>query len=214
MSSLSRTDTGGREEPRGAPHPGRDDDPESDDAAPVVAGRPTANGPASGDAGPPDPVAEARALLANVAPRRRLWLGSRRRQVSAGVIILAAIGFLAFQGLTNATEYFQTTKQAVANRPSLGTKPFRIEGTVENDVRTAGSKLLFTIYGPGQAVNVVSTGSPSPLFKPGIPVVLEGHWQGDTYMSNLIMVKHTASYTEAHPGRLKPQVPARSATKK
>ena len=178
------------------PPPWRDDDPESLDA------------------GTRDPVEEARALLANVGnPRRRQWLGSRRRQAFAGVIILGAIGFLAFQGLTNATEYFQTTHQAVANRASLGTKPFRIEGTVEKDVRQKGADILFTIYGPGQAVKVVSTGSPPELFKPGIPVVLEGHWgPGDVYMSNQIMVKHTASYTEAHPDRLKPQTPARPAS--
>jgi cytochrome c-type biogenesis protein CcmE len=79
-------------------------------------------------------------------------------------------------------------------------------------VRKSGGDVLFTIYGPGQAVRVVSSGSPPQLFKPGIPVVLEGHWgPGDVYMSNLIMVKHTASYTEAHPDRLKPQHPVRSA---
>jgi cytochrome c-type biogenesis protein CcmE len=177
-----------------------DDDPESGDAAPI---------------GTLDPMEQARALLANVGtPHRRHWLGSRRRQAFAGVVILGAIGFLAYQGLTNATEYFQTTEQAVAHRASLGTKPFRIEGTVENDVHSRGGDVLFTIFGPGQAVNVVSSGSPPQLFKPGIPVVLEGHWQGDTYMSNLIMVKHTASYTEAHPGRLKSQLPPAPAAKK
>jgi cytochrome c-type biogenesis protein CcmE len=174
----------------------RDDDPESLDATTT---------------GGKDAREEARALLAGIGtPRRRQWLGSRRRQVFAGVVVLGAIGFLAFQGLTNATEYFQTTRQAVAHRASLGTKPFRIEGTVENNVRRSGQDILFTIYGPGQAVAVMSSGSPPQLFKPGIPVVLEGHWQGDTYMSDLIMVKHTASYTEAHPDRVKAQLPTGS----
>jgi cytochrome c-type biogenesis protein CcmE len=155
-----------------------------------------------------DPLAEARALLASTGGiRRRAWLGSRRRQVAAAVVILGAIGYLAFQGLTNATEYFLTTKQAVAQKASLGTKPFRIEGNVERDVTTVGGKLHFSIYSQGVAVAVVSTGSPTQLFKPGIPVVLEGHWQGNYYASNTIMVKHSASYTEAHPDRVKPQVP-------
>jgi cytochrome c-type biogenesis protein CcmE len=173
----------------------RDDDPESGDAAPVATV-------------PWDPSEEARALLANVgAPRRRQWLGSRRRQAVAGTIILGAIGFLAFQGLTNATQYFQTARQAVANRATLGTKTFRIEGTVEHDVRQQGRYELFTIYEGGTAVQVRSTGTPPQIFKPGIGVVLVGHWQGDTYMSDQIMVKHSASYTEAHPQRLKPQLP-------
>ena len=55
---------------------------------------------------------------------------------------------------------------------------------------------------------VVNSSQPPQLFKPGVPVVLEGHWQGPVYASDQIMVKHTASYVEAHPDRLKSQLPA------
>ena len=140
-------------------------------------------------------------------PRRRTRLTSRRRVVVAGVVVAVALGFLVFRGLANATEYFLTTSQAVQQKAHLGTSPFRIEGTVENDVRQVGDTVRFTIFSGGTAVKVISTGNPSPLFKPGIPVVLDGHWSGDTYMSDLIMVKHSASYVEAHPGRLKSQLP-------
>jgi cytochrome c-type biogenesis protein CcmE len=61
-------------------------------------------------------------------------------------------------------------------------------------------------------VSVVDTKEPPELFKPGIPVVLEGHWAGSVFASNLIMVKHSASYTEAHPDRLKPQVSTKGST--
>jgi cytochrome c-type biogenesis protein CcmE len=148
------------------------------------------------------------------APRRRTSLGSRRRKIVAGVVILGALGFLLLRGLTNATEYFKTTTQAVQEKAQLGTKPFRIEGTVENDVREAGDTVQFTIVAGGTAVKVVSTNSPPQLFKPGIPVVLDGHWAGPVYSSDLIMVKHTASYVEAHPDRLKSQLPAGSGTSK
>ena len=160
-----------------------------------------------------DPLAEARALMAGAAgPRRRNWLGSRRRQAGAASVIVAAVGFLAFQGLTNATEYFLTTRQAVAQRASLGARSFRIEGNVANDVRKVDRGLRFSISNQGVVVSVVSTGSPSQLFKPGIPVVLDGHWQGDVYDSNLIMVKHSASYNAAHPDRVKRQVPTRGGS--
>jgi cytochrome c-type biogenesis protein CcmE len=140
---------------------------------------------------------------------RRRILATRRRQVVAAVVILAAIGFLVSEGLRNATSYFLYTNQAVAQRASLGTKPFRIEGTVEPGVRRSGEYTDFTIVAHNVAVPVVSTGSPTSLFKPGIPVVLEGHWAatGPVYDSNLIMVKHTASYVAAHPNRLKSQLP-------
>lgn len=150
-----------------------------------------------------DPYAEARRLLAGPgAPRRRNWLGSRRRQAFAGVVVLGAIGFLVFQGLTNATSYFLTTKQAVARQASLGTRVFRLEGTVERDVRYVDGTSRFNVASQGVAVAVVNTGTATALFKPGVPVVLVGHWQGTYFASNQIMVKHTAQYTEAHPGRV------------
>jgi cytochrome c-type biogenesis protein CcmE len=143
---------------------------------------------------------------------RRPWLGTRRRQIVAGLVIAGAISFILMQGLDNATVYFKTANQAVADKASLGTSPFRIEGTVEHDVRQVGTTTQFSIYAGGDTVAVIDTGSPPQLFKPGIPVVLEGHWQGDYYAANLIMVKHSASYVEAHPDRLKSQLPPGSGS--
>jgi cytochrome c-type biogenesis protein CcmE len=157
-------------------------------------------------------VTDTPTALGGPGPRRRAALGTRRQRIVALLVILGALGFLVFRGLTNATEYFKTTTQAVNQRAQLGTQDFRIEGTVENDVRSAGTEVDFTIYGGGTQVPVVSSGSPPELFKPGIPVVLDGHWSGSTYLSDLIMVKHTANYVEAHPDRLKSQLPAGGAT--
>ena len=138
---------------------------------------------------------------------RRRWLSSRRRQVVAAVVILAALGFLAFQGLANATQYFKTADQAVADKASLGTKQFRLEGTVEPGVRHDPAGTEFDVVANNIRVHVVDTGQPPQLFKAGIPVVLEGHWQGQYYAAFQIMVKHSASYVEAHPDRLKSQLP-------
>ena len=40
------------------------------------------------------------------------------------------------------------------------------------------------------------------MFKPGIPVVLEGRFQGDTFASDRIMVKHSEDYVAEHPSRV------------
>jgi cytochrome c-type biogenesis protein CcmE len=141
-----------------------------------------------------------------VVNRRRL-LGTRRRQAVAFLVIGGAVAFLIFQGLSNATEYFLTADQAVAQRSHLGARQFRIEGTVEPGVRQTGHLTDFSIYANGVTVAVTDSADPSQLFKPGVPVVLEGHWSGPVFSSDLIMVKHSASYTEAHPDRLKPQLP-------
>lgn len=143
--------------------------------------------------------------------RRRALLGNRRRQIAAGVVIAGAIGFLLFQGLGNATEYFKTADQAVADKAQLGSRQFRIEGTVLADVRRVGNGTDFSITANNVVVPVVDDHEPPQLFKPGIPVVLEGHWAGDVFASDLIMVKHTASYAAAHPDRLRPQAPPGTA---
>ena len=139
---------------------------------------------------------------------RRAMLGSRRRQVAAAAVIAAAVAFLLVQGLGNATQYFKTADQAVAERAHLGTRQFRLEGTVDNDVRRVGNSTSFSVTANNVTVAVVDSNEPPQLFKPDIPVVLEGHWAGNVFASDLIMVKHSASYAEAHPDRLKPQAPA------
>jgi len=147
----------------------------------------------SHDAGPLGPV--------GVKPRARL--GSRRRQIIAFGIIGAALLVLVFRGLGNATEYFKTADQAVADRVQLGTKQFRIEGTVLPGVHNVGKDVAFVITSNGVNVSVISSGSPTALFKPGIPVVLDGHFATDGHFaSDQIMVKHTASYVAAHPDRV------------
>lgn len=129
--------------------------------------------------------------------RRRALLGSRRRQVIAGAVIAGAIGFLVFQGLGNATQYYKTVPQAVADRAALGTSQFRIMGTVDHDVRQVNGQTRFSISYDHVTVQVVDKKEPPQLFKPGIPVVLEGHWAGSMFDSDLIMVKHTSVYNPA-----------------
>ena len=127
----------------------------------------------------------------------------RRRLIIVGLVILAALGFLVFRGLGNATLYFRTADEAVAQRQSLGDKRFRIEGTVvAGTVHEAGNATAFNIESKGVVVPVQHQGDPPELFKPGIPVVLEGHFQGDAFASDRIMVKHSEDYVAKHPSRV------------
>jgi cytochrome c-type biogenesis protein CcmE len=146
--------------------------------------------------GPADPRA-AVAAAPRIVLRRRPLLGSRRRQIGAAAVIAAAVAFLIVEGLGNATEYYKTVPQAVADRAKLGTTQFRIMGTVGSDVRQVGHQTEFTISYSQVSTQVVDSREPPQLFKPGIPVVLEGHWSGPVFQSDLIMVKHTAIYNPA-----------------
>ena len=125
----------------------------------------------------------------------RLW--------GAGAIVVVALGFLVVQGLGNATLYFRTADEAVAQRESLGTKRFRIQGTVvAGSVKPQGNEVAFDIVANDVTVAVVHQGDPPELFQPGIPVVLEGRFQGDHFASDRILVKHSETYTAEHPDRV------------
>jgi cytochrome c-type biogenesis protein CcmE len=133
----------------------------------------------------------------------------RRRLIVAALIVLAALGFLVVRGLGNATLYFRTADEAVAQKQQLGARRFRIEGNVvAGTVREASNEVNFNIESKGVVVPVAHTGDPPELFKPEIPVVLEGHFQGDTFASDRIMVKHSETYVADHPERVTTSVPA------
>ena len=132
--------------------------------------------------------------------RGRLWI--------AGVVVLAALGFLVFQGLGNATLYFRTADEAVAQRAELGDRRFRIEGdVVDGSVRQTGDDVTFTLTKNAVEVPVRHKGDPPELFRPGIPVVLEGRFQGDHFSSDRIMVRHSETYVAENPERVANTVP-------
>lgn len=134
--------------------------------------------------------------------RKRLWI--------VGLMMAVAIGLILFEGLGNATVYFKTADEAVRDKSSMGTRRFRVEGTVvDGSVHATGDGASFRIENAGVVVPVVHHGDPPELFKPGIPVVLEGHWQGSTYDSDLIMVKHSEQYKAAHPTRVQGYPPSK-----
>jgi cytochrome c-type biogenesis protein CcmE len=129
-----------------------------------------------------------------------------RRRVFAIVLlaIAAAVGFFAVRSLGASTVYFKTADEAVADKADLGTRRFRIEGTVlDGTVRSSGNATRFTIAENGTRVDVVHDGDPPELFQPGIPVVLEGRWAGANFASDRIMVKHSEQYKEKNPARVK-----------
>jgi len=132
----------------------------------------------------------------------------RNRLAMVGVVIVAAIGFLVFKGLTSAVVFFKTANEAVAQRAALGdTTVFQLEGTVvRGSVHTGASGTVnFTISSGKVRVDVTNDGSPPQLFQAGIPVVLVGHFvgTGDHFASDEILVKHSNQYIAAHPGRVR-----------
>lgn len=140
---------------------------------------------------------------AAVPPAPPVRTTSRLRLVAAGVVVLGALAFLLVR-LGDATVYFRTADEAVAQRESLGTRRFRLEGlVVPGTVQQVGNGVEFTIEENGVQVPIRHRGDPPELFQPNIPVVLEGSFVegSDTFASDRIMVKHSETYREENPDR-------------
>jgi cytochrome c-type biogenesis protein CcmE len=131
--------------------------------------------------------------------------GRRRRSplaVALLVLLLGALSFVVFRGLTNATLYFYNADEAVAKRDELGDRRFRVQGEVEDDVVETDRGARFTIAYNGVSLVVDHVGDPPDLFRPGIPVVLEGHWERDVFASDRMLVKHSEEYKAENPDRV------------
>jgi len=135
----------------------------------------------------------------------------RRKRNPAAYVLLALVvvglGVVLFQGLNNAALYYRNVDEAVHDKASLGTSRFRVQGTVGDDVKQSAGEVDFTISFNGASIPVHHRGDPPELFKPGVPVVLEGHFQGDFYESDRILIKHTAEYKESNPDRVGSDAP-------
>lgn len=132
---------------------------------------------------------------------------TRRRLAVAGVVIVCALGFLVYKGLTSAIVFFKTASEAVTDRAQLGNSDFQLEGTVvAGTVKRVGtSEVQFDIRQGGATLEVDNTGTPPQLFRPGLPVVVVGHFVGasNVFASDQIMVKHSQQYIAAHPRRVR-----------
>ena len=132
---------------------------------------------------------------------------SRRRTIVVLVVLVGLVLALAAPGLLSNLNYFETVDQVLASRASLGSHPVRLEGLVApgSVVRTARGA-DFVVTGSRGSIPVHEVGAPPELFGPNIPVVVVGHFASATarvFSGTQILVKHTAQYIAAHPGRVR-----------
>jgi cytochrome c-type biogenesis protein CcmE len=132
------------------------------------------------------------------APPSRPRARGRRRWLPLVVlaVVVVGLGGLMLKGLSDATLYFRNADEAVAQRDDLGTSRFRLQGTVVGDPEIDGDHVTFDVAYNGVDVAVSHSGAPPEMFRPGIPVVLEGHWRDGAavFDSDEMLVKHDESY--------------------
>ena len=119
----------------------------------------------------------------------------RLRYIVAGGLCAAAVVYLLVGGLSRNIVYFRTVSEAVRERPSEGDHRLRMAGAVvTGSVTRLADGVSFVVTDGTERASVVHHGDPPELFKDGAPVVCEGRWEGTTFESDRIMIKHGAEY--------------------
>src|SRR5689334_19544849 len=102
-------------------------------------------------------------------PARSLALG--------GAVILAALGFLIYQGISSNLVYYITPSELLAKGAESNGQSFRVGGQVRPHSvhwNPYTQVVRFVLQDPKGSVHVVSHGQPPELFRQGIGCVVEG----------------------------------------
>ncbi|HEY8215523.1 MAG TPA: cytochrome c maturation protein CcmE [Acidimicrobiia bacterium] len=128
-----------------------------------------------------DPVARRR--------RRALFAVGLCAGAVIAIVVLAVV-------LSENVVYFRTVSEAVRERAQQGDDRFRMAGeVVPGSVVETPHGVRFRVTDGKATATVKHTGDPPELFKPGAPVVCEGHWgSGKAFDSDRIMIRHGNEY--------------------
>jgi len=129
--------------------------------------------------------------------------GHRVRYAVVGLVLVGALVFLVAKGIGTALNFYLPADQAVAQRATLGTKTFNLEGVVaKGSIHPTATGVDFVVASGSTRVPVENSGTPPDLFQAGIPVIAVGHFSGSDFVSNQILVKHSSTYIAEHPNRV------------
>ena len=111
----------------------------------------------------------------------------RARTIIPVLLCAVAIGGLLVGGLTrNAVPRSDATTLARRFSSSWAAS--------HTGVATVAGAVVFDLTDGVETVRVHHRGDPPELFEDGAPVVSEGHWTGDEFSSDRLMIKHGSEY--------------------
>lgn len=137
-----------------------------------------------------------------ITPRRR-----RRLPISfliGGVAIVAAVIYLIFANTQSNAVYYMTVAE-LHNCTTCAAQPsVRVAGVVQagSIVRNdPAQKITFVITANGQSMQVIYSGVVPDIFRPGIQVVVEGHYTGTgPFHAQTLLAKCPSKFQAATPG--------------
>ncbi len=136
--------------------------------------------------------------------------GERRsyRNIAIMGTLVVVLGFVLFKAVTSASVYYYNVDEALDRRAELADRTFRLQGTVVTEPATDTSgAIVFDVAFNDETVEVRHVGEePTDLFELSIPVVAEGHFEGDVFVSRQLLIKHSEAYIADNPDRIDTEI--------
>ena len=124
---------------------------------------------------------------------------TRTKFVIGGFVIFATLAAISIQGLQKATVFFYTPQEVLAAPADFENKTIRIgalvqPGSVEWNAQAI--RLDFKVTEDAKHfIPVVYQGVKPDMFREGQGVVVEGKMQGQVFLAQQLLVKHSEEYT-------------------
>jgi cytochrome c-type biogenesis protein CcmE len=132
--------------------------------------------------------------MADVAHRAPARRSHRVRYTIIAVLCAGAVIWMITLMQKNVV-FFKTVSVAVTDRSHDGARTLRIGGAVvPHSIHQNADGADFKLTEGGVTVLVDHHGTEPTLFKNCAPVVADGHWSGNTFVSEQILIKHGSTY--------------------
>jgi len=120
------------------------------------------------------------------------------------VVILVALGYLAYTGVQESKSYYVTIKELRGMGDTAYTKRLRVAGNVQpGSIKRAGTKVEFTLVENDQLLPVVYSGTEAPpdTFKDNSQALADGSFGRDgVFHAKQLQAKCASKYAPQQPG--------------
>jgi cytochrome c-type biogenesis protein CcmE len=122
---------------------------------------------------------------------------SHRRFVLFGIggVVALVIAITIF-GLNENLTYYLYPTEAVDQRQDFPEgERFRLAGmVVAGSISENDGEIRFEVSDGGATIPISLTSTPPPLFGKEVPVLLEGSWEGNLFVSDSALIRHDENY--------------------
>ncbi len=120
------------------------------------------------------------------------------------ILILVALGYLAFTGVQQSKSYYVTVKELRSMGDSAYTRRLRVGGSVQSgSIKRTGSRVEFVLVENDQLLDVVYSGTEAPpdTFKDNSQALAEGSFGHDgVFHAKQLQAKCASKYAPQQPG--------------